>query len=122
MSAAPRIVVHTIHENVTVATIEDSSMIDPTQIAEVKAVLFDLIDKQDRRKLILDMTKVQYLSSAALGVLIPLEEKYKKAKGSMVLVGVNESIMKLFTITCLDKLLKFAPNEAKALSILGVAV
>ena len=122
MPTAPRIVIQTIHENVTVATIEDSSMIDPVQIEEVKTVLFDLIDKQDRRKLILDMTKVQYLSSAALGVLIPLQEKYKKAKGSMVLVGVSESIMKLFTITCLDKLLQFAPTEAKALSILGVAV
>ena len=122
MSAAPRIVIQTVHEQVTVATIEDSSMIDPVHIEAVKTVLYDLIDKQNRRKLILDMTKVQYLSSAALGVLIPLQEKYKKAKGTMVLVGVSDSIMKLFTITCLDKLLNFAPTEAKALSILGVAV
>ena len=122
MPAAPRILIQTIHGSVTIATIEDSSMIDPTQIAEVKAILFDLIDKQDRRKLILDMSKVHHLSSAALGVLIPLQEKYERAEGAMILVGVSESIMKLFTITCLDKLLKFAPTEAKALSILGVAV
>ena len=32
------------------------------------------------------------------------------------------TIMKLFTIACLDKLLEFVPTEAEALSILGVAV
>jgi len=122
MPGDSRIVIQTIHEDVTVATIESASMIDPVDIEDAKGLLYDLIDEQDRRKLIIDMTKVQYMSSAALGVIIPLQEKYKKAGGTMVLVGVNDAIMKLFTITCLDKLLTFAQTEAEALTRLGAAV
>ncbi|MEE9296025.1 MAG: STAS domain-containing protein [Phycisphaerae bacterium] len=104
----------------TIATINDTSVIDPQRIEDMRKTLFDLIDKQDRRKLILDISKVKHLSSAALGVLIPLQEKYNAAKGKLVIVGVCDGIMKLFTITGLNKLLSFADDESEAMSILGV--
>lgn len=116
-----RIVIQTI-QDVTVATIEDSSVIDPQHIEEVRVALFDLIEKQNRRKLVLDITKVRHLSSAALGVLIPLQETYRKAKGQMFLVGVSDGIMKLFKITRLDKLLQFAATEGEALTKCGVTL
>ncbi len=120
MPESSRIVIQTI-QDVTVAMVNDSSVIDPLLIEELRNTLFDLIDKQDRRKLILDITKVKHLSSAALGVLIPLQEKYKKAKGKLVLVGVREGIMKVFMITKLNKLLTFASDEREAMSIMGTA-
>ena len=118
--AASRIVIQKTLDT-TVATINDVSLIDPQQIEEMRRTLFDLIDNQDRRKLILDISKVKHLSSAALGVLIPLQEKYKKANGKMVIVGVCESVQKLFTITKLNKMLSFAADEAEAMSMLEVA-
>ncbi len=116
--AGPSVVVQQI-QDVTIATITESSIIDPQQIEQLRKVLFDLIDNQDRRKLILDIAKVKHLSSSALGLLIPLQEKYKQAKGKLVLAGVCPGIMKLFTITRLDKMLTFADSEKKAMSLLG---
>ncbi|NOT00564.1 MAG: STAS domain-containing protein [Phycisphaerales bacterium] len=116
-----RIVIQTI-QDVTVATVEDSSVIDPQHIEELRVALFNLIEKQDKRKLILDITKVKHLSSAALGVLIPLQEAYRKAKGQMFLVGASDGIMKLFKITRLDKLLQFADTENEALKKFGVTM
>ena len=119
MAQKARILIQTVHD-VTVATIEDSSIIDPQHIEEMRRTLFELIEKQDRRRLILDITKVRHLSSAALGVLIPLQEAYRKAKGTMVLVGVSDGIMKLFKLTKLDKLLEFAATEKEALRSFGL--
>lgn len=119
MAQKTSILIQTL-QDVTVATIQDSSIIDPQHVEELRNALFPLIEKQDRRKLILDMSKVQHLSSSALGVLIPLEELYRKAKGRLILVGVTEGIMKLFRITRLDKILQFAPSEKDALKKLGV--
>ncbi len=118
MGLTERIVVQNVYD-ATVASINDSSLIDPQYIEELRGALFDLIDKQDRRKLILDISKVKHLSSAALAVLIPLQEKYTKAKGKLVLVGVCDTIMRLFTITKLDKMLTFAASEDEALSKVG---
>lgn len=119
MAQPARILLHTI-SGVTVAIIQDSSIIDPQQIEELRITLFELIEKQDRRKLILDITKVQHLSSAALGVLIPLQEAYRKAKGMMVLVGPTPGITKLFQLTKLDKLLEFAATEKEALKMFRI--
>lgn len=118
MAGDDRIVIQTLYD-VTVATVNDSSIIDPQHIENLRVTLFDLIDKQNRTKLILDITKVKHLSSAALAVLIPLQEKYAKAKGKLILVGVCDGIMKLFTITKLNKMLVFAATEEEAMSKIG---
>jgi len=115
-----RIVIQTI-DDVTVATVEDSSLIEPKNIEEMKTTLLDLIERQDRRRLILDMGKVQHLSSAALSFLIPLHNTFERAKGHLILVGVHENVMKLFKLTKLDKLLNFAASEKDALKLLGAA-
>jgi anti-sigma B factor antagonist len=119
MPAPSRLVIQTI-KDVTCVTITDSSVVDAQLIEGIKKELFELVDKQDRRKLTLDMSKVQYLSSTALGVLIPLNEKILKLKGSLYLCGVSPEIMKVFKITKLDKIFKFKNTEGEALSDLGV--
>lgn len=116
-----KIVVQTIRD-VTVATIAEASIVETHQVESVKDTLFPLIDQQHRTRLILDMSKVKYLSSSAIGVLVPLRDKYNKAKGTLILVGVTPEIKKLFSITGLAKLFKFADTEAQALSSLGVTI
>jgi anti-anti-sigma factor len=116
--AANSLVIQTVND-ITVATVDDVSVVDGAQIDELKHALFDLIDNQDKRKLVLNLTKVRHLSSAALGLLIPLNEKYKKAKGKLVIAGVSPTIMNLFTITRLHKILTIAETESDALKKIG---
>jgi anti-anti-sigma factor len=109
-------------KDVVVVSFTDSAIIDSQIIEQIKRDLFDLVDKQNHKRMILDMSKVQHLSSAALGVLIPLGDKIKKNKGSLVLCSVSEGIRKIFKITRLDKHFKFCADEGKALSSLGVTM
>ena len=64
----------------------------PQLESEVDAVLPGIED------LILDMTNLEYVSSAGLRVILKAQ-KAMNAQGAMRLTGVNESIMEVFDIT-----------------------
>lgn len=49
-------------------------------------------------ELVLDMTKLEYVSSAGLRVILKLQKTMSK-DGKMTLTGVNESVMEVFEIT-----------------------
>lgn len=49
-------------------------------------------------ELVLDMTKLEYVSSAGLRVILKVQ-KVMFNQGKMKLVGVNESVMEVFEIT-----------------------
>ena len=49
-------------------------------------------------ELVLDMTKVEYVSSAGLRVILKAQ-KMMNAAGKMKIIHVNESIMEIFEIT-----------------------
>lgn len=48
--------------------------------------------------LIIDMTDLEYISSAGLRVILKAQ-KIMSAQGSMTITGVNESVMEVFEIT-----------------------
>ena len=59
---------------------------------ELDAVLSGL------KELTFDMTNLEYVSSAGLRVILKAQ-KVMNSQGSMMLTGVNESIMEVFDIT-----------------------
>ena len=52
----------------------------------------------DLKELVFDMTGLEYISSAGLRVVLKAQ-KIMNTKGSMKLIGVNDSIMEVFDIT-----------------------
>ena len=55
---------------VTVARFVDKKILDETNIQNIGNQLFALVDEDGRKKIVLDFSIVEYLSSAALGKLI----------------------------------------------------
>ena len=54
--------------------------------------------------LVLDMTKVEYVSSAGLRIILKIQ-KVMFTQGKMKLIGVNESVMEVFEITGFSNIL-----------------
>ncbi|MCP4589128.1 MAG: STAS domain-containing protein [bacterium] len=119
MPPQSRLTVKNVHE-VTIVTFSETSIIEAQLIENIKREMFALVEDQERSKLVLNLSKVQYLSSSALGVLIPLHEKTKERGGRLILCGVNQDIRKVFKITKLDKLFTFKKDETDALAEFGV--
>lgn len=104
--------------NVTVIRFQDQKIIDPEAIQELGQELFDLVECDDRKKMVLNFEKVEFLSSAALGKLITFEKKSKRNDAKLILTNISPEIYQVFAITNLDKLFQIKDSEADALAVL----
>jgi anti-sigma B factor antagonist len=105
-------------EKATVVEFRQASLMDPVQLASIGESLYHLVDAQDKRKIILDFEKVQYLSSQAIGIVLTMNKKLSALKNSqLVLCGVGEKLMQLIKITRLDKILTIKPTQREAIKL-----
>src|SRR6266508_5352233 len=95
----PHFTVQTV-EKTTIIEFRTPSLMDPIELESIAQELYRLVDAEDRRKLILDFEKVEYLSSQAIGIVLNLQKKLGALKNSkMVLCGVNARLAELLRIT-----------------------
>ena len=71
------------------------------------------------KKVLIDLTSVDYLDSTALGVLIGGLKRLKEIGGEMILVCPTPRIHRVFEITGLDKIFLIYQSEAEALQEMG---
>ena len=67
---------------VTVARFIDKKILDETNIQVIGNQMFAIVEDDGCRKVLLDFSNVEYLSSAALGKLIVMDKKVKAAQGA----------------------------------------
>jgi anti-sigma B factor antagonist len=102
----------------TVIEFRTPSLMDPLVLEDIGKSLYRLVDEEDRRMMILDFERVQYLSSQAIGIILTLNKKLTALpKNSLVLCGVGPKLMELLKITRLDKVLKVTPTQKEAVKI-----
>ena len=118
MSTTANLLVQSI-KNVTVVQFQESAILDALMIQEISEELNHLVETQHQQKLLLDFMKVKFLSSSALGILVTLRKKVDANKGDLVICGMNPELRKVFKITNLEKLFKFADDEPSAMALLG---
>lgn len=101
--------------DVTVVNFTMSKILDEQVIQSIGEQLYSLVEELGRRKVILNFTKVEYLSSAALGKLITLHKKLAAVKGKLALCCIDPQIFEVFEITGLKKVFKIHADEQEAL-------
>jgi anti-sigma B factor antagonist len=106
----------TDHKDVKVVDFIESKILDEANIAEIGQALTALVEAKDRPKILLDFAKVDHLSSAALGMLINVNNRIKQQSGQLRLSNIRPQIMEVFEITKLNKLFKILPTRAEALA------
>ena len=117
--AKSKILVETL-QDVTVVTFTDSSILEALVIQQIGEEIYKLVDEQAKRKLVLDFSRVRFMSSQALGMLINLRKKCQAIKGELIFCAVQPEIQKVFKIMNLTKIFKFVPSERDALAEFGV--
>lgn len=100
----------------TVVDFQTESLMNPRDVEQVGQGLYRLVDEQNARQVLLDFTRVKYLSSQAIGIILTLNKKLSQFKGAtLTLCGVGQTLLQLLKITRLDKILKVVPTQAEAL-------
>lgn len=105
-------------EKFCVVEFKSPSLMDPLELESIGQQLYKLVDEQDKRKVILDFERVQYLSSQAIGIVLTMNKKLSALSGSkLILCGVGPKLMELIKITRLDRVLTIKPTQKEALKV-----
>jgi len=67
-----------------------------------------------KRKLLIDCTKLNYISSAGLGVFMSHLQDFESTQTTLVLFGLNEKVLNVFQVLGLDELLTIVVSEQEA--------
>ncbi len=92
----------------------DERLMDESQLKRIYTDMMALLDKSTEQQVVLDFSKVQFMSSAMLGKLVQIHKKCKEYKVKLKLCGISPEIYEVFKITRLHKLFDIAADEASA--------
>jgi anti-sigma B factor antagonist len=67
-----------------------------------------------RRKILVDCTRLNYISSAGLGVFMSHLQEFDNNQTSLVLFGLSDKVLNVFQLLGLDQLLTITVSEKEA--------
>lgn len=81
---------------ITLIRLRARRIVDEEDIHEIAEALNDLVDREGRNRIVLNLGLVDYPSSAFLGKILWLTIKLRKAGGRLALCRLSEAIARMF--------------------------
>ena len=103
-------------DGVCVVEFADRKILDELSITEIQEELTPLVRGRQGVKLLLHFGAVEHMSSAALAMLINLNEQVGVVDGVLKLSDINPQIYEVFKITRLNKLFEIQETARDALA------
>ena len=103
-------------KDISIVEFIENKILDEMNIQEIGQALLAQAESKDRPKILLDFANVDHLSSAALGMLINVNNRVKQQNGQLRLSNIKPQIMEVFVITKLNRLFRISANRAEALT------
>jgi len=91
-----------------------------TRLSETEALVNSLIEKGSR-KLVVDLTHVEIVDSAGLGILMRLFGEMEQKGGHLRISGPNHHVVRLFDITHTGGILQIDPDLVTSVQKLQAA-
>lgn len=95
-----------------------SGEIDASSSIHLDNAFVDALE-QKSRKIIVDCTQLNYISSAGLGVFMSYIEDFDASQIKLAIYGLSPKVKNVFEILGLDQLLQLVEKEEEALQVVG---
>ena len=99
--------------NSDVSVLEASGVLDVNTVGDFEDALQSLF-RNKRFRIILDLGKLEYISSAGIGVLVGNIKEIRKNRGDIRITGVTSDVYKVFDLLELPRLFHFHRDEREA--------
>lgn len=87
---------------------------DNLELDQLNEALLNAVKQSAARKWVLDLSRVEYMGSAMLGVLVNLRQRVNESHGRLVLCGMSAELTEIFRTCCLDRLFTVARHLDQA--------
>ena len=65
---------------------------------------------------VLDLSRLAYMGSAALGLMVNLRQQIKQSGGRLVLCGLSPQLLYIFKTCCMERLFKIVKGRDEAVA------
>lgn len=107
--------------DITILMSPDRKILDNQQIQDMAQEIFDLIEKENRKRILFNFRGVDFMSSLFLQKLIVIDKKLKRSNGRIVFCEMKPEIYEVFVITRLSQLFYISDNEEDGIAALSAA-
>jgi anti-anti-sigma factor len=97
-----------------VKIVDFNGNLDTNTAPQAESLLKDLVDGGDK-KILINLLKLDYISSAGLRVFLATAKQLKAEGGEMRLCNLNETVQEIFDISGFSMIFTVKPNEEEAL-------
>jgi anti-sigma B factor antagonist len=116
MEDRPQFRVDLLKPSESVAVVDVEGEVDIYSAPQFKEVLLQGIEEGARR-IIVDLAKVTFIDSTALGVLVSGAKRVRPQNGTLDIVCADDNITRIFEITGLDRIFGIYPSREDALKV-----
>ena len=107
------IAIRTAMENSEISVVEVGGVLDINSIGDFETMVDGLLKKK-QFKLVLNMERLTYISSAGMGFLVGNIKEVRKNKGDIKIAGVNSDIYRVFELLDFPGIFQFFKTEREA--------
>jgi anti-sigma B factor antagonist len=108
--------IHALEDNMLFARLQGDLIGSPDS-----QQLVEVVNKNIEESIVLcavDLSKVRFINSSGIGILVSLLTKFRNRGGEMILINPSEHIRKLLIITKLNAIFTVAEDDAQAAKFL----
>ncbi len=105
---------HEVKGDILVVYLE--GRLDVSVANEVEETLAELIDKDDHKKVVLNMDGIEYMSSSGFRACISTLRKLNAKEGSLKMCNIKPAVKRIFDVIELTSLFDIYSSEDEALS------
>jgi anti-sigma B factor antagonist len=116
MEDRPQFRVDLLKPSEAVAVVDVEGEVDIYSAPQFKEVLLQGIEGGASR-IIVDLAKVTFIDSTALGVLVSGAKRVRPQNGTLDIVCADDNITRIFEITGLDRIFGIYPTREDALNV-----
>ncbi|PSL02972.1 STAS domain-containing protein [Cecembia rubra] len=95
-----------------------SGEIDASNSVDLDAAIQEILE-QGAKKILVDGTQLEYISSAGLGVFMSYLEEFQEKEIQIIIFGLLEKVHQVFIILGLDKLISIKNTQEEALEAMA---
>jgi anti-sigma B factor antagonist len=101
---------------ITIVDVLDDRLVEGDGIEELGQELFRLIKCEGRRRMVVNLSSVELISSGGLGKLLVLRKNVNAEGGVLRLCCIRPDVHRVFAVTRMDRLFDIWESEADAVA------
>lgn len=105
---------YSIRSAATVDVVEVSGRIAASESLELTRLLEAHFADSEARSIVLDLGRVDYMSSAGLGTVLWLRKRLREANQGFAIFGLRDRVAQVFKLSGLDRVVPVYPDLAAA--------